>query len=113
MIDAVNRVIDEQVFDQQGRRLRAKGVVNLPDLRAPHDQGMPLIGANAVDALAEIDAVEPVTVRLVVLEADERQSANIDRLARAVGLADRQRQVEPATARRLETISVAIVLARD
>ena len=50
---------------------------------------------------------------LVVLEADERQRADVDVLARAVGLADREVELERARRRRLEAEAVLVVLGGD
>ena len=58
------------------------------------DERMPRVGADAVDAFAEVEAVQAVAVGLVVLEADERQRADVDLLRAAVGLLDREGQVE-------------------
>ena len=72
--------------------LRPERVVQFPDLGAANHERMPLVGADAVDAFADVDAVEPVAVGFVVLEADERQRANVDGLLGAVRLHDRKRR---------------------
>ncbi len=92
---------------------RPEGVMDAPELHAADDERMPRVRPDAVDALAEVEAVQPLAVRLVVLEADERQRANVDRLALAVRLHDRQRELEGAGLRGLEAEAVAVVFAGD
>ena len=71
------------------------------------------VRADAVDALAEVEAIQPVAVGLVVVEADERQRANVDLFPRAVGLHDRQGRVELTGLGRLEAEAVVVVLTGD
>jgi hypothetical protein len=63
--------------------------VQLPDLRPAEDERVPLIRADPIDALPEIDPVQAVSVSLVVLEPDEGQGPNVHRLAHSVRLHDR------------------------
>src|SRR5262249_1975348 len=111
VVDAIRRPVDSHVLHQERRRLRAKGVVDLPYLHITDHERVFLVRADAVDALAEVETIEAVAVGLVVLEADERQRANVDRLAAAIGLLDGKRQAEPAGARGLEAVAVALVFA--
>ena len=89
--------MDRQVLDEQVWHLRPEGVVDVPDLQVADDERVPGVRADAVDALAEVHPVEPVAgVHLVVLEPDERQRSDVGRLAGAVGLADREDELQGA-----------------
>ena len=61
---------------------------------------MPRIGPHPVDALPQITTVD-LRVRLVPLEADERQSADIGRLGTAIRALDGQAQIQCLARRRL------------
>jgi len=87
--------------------------MHVPDLRIAHHERVFRVGADAVDTLAQVDPVQSVGVGLVVLEAHERQRADVGGLARAVGLHDRKGRLERTAGRRLEAVAVAVVFAAD
>src|SRR5262249_50759258 len=62
-------------------------------------------------AAAQVEGVAPLAVGLVVLEAEERQRADVHLLAAAVGLLHEQRRVEAGGLRRLEEVAVLVPLA--
>src|SRR5688572_21465451 len=88
--------------------------MHVPDLEVSHDKGMPRVGAGAVYALAQIDAVQPAAaMSFVVVKAHERKLANVDSARRTVGLLHVEHK-RLATARRgLETEAVLIVIGGD
>jgi hypothetical protein len=57
--------------------------------------------------------VPPLAVALVVLEANERQRADVHLLAAAVRLEDGQDRVEIGGLRRLEEVAVFVALTGD
>src|SRR5262245_45471050 len=69
------------------------------------------VRADAIDAFTEVEAIQALAMRLVVLEAHKRKRANIDLPNGAVGLPDRQGQLEGAGLRCLEAEAVAVVFA--
>ena len=88
--------------------------MRLPCAQIPHCERMLAVAAHrAVVVVAEVETVEPLRVRLVILKPDERQRADIalDRLA--VFAADSQHGIEAARLRNLESEAVFLVLARD
>jgi hypothetical protein len=75
--------------------------VRIPDEQVADDERVPRVRADAADALAEIDGVMPgVRMAFVVVEADERQRADIDAFLRAVGLLDGEDERERLRRRR-------------
>src|SRR5262249_53985994 len=112
-VDAVGGTVGAQVLDEDTRRLRAGSVMNLPYLHVLDDEWVSLVPSDSGDALAEVETVQAIAMGLVVLEADERQGADVRGPARAIGLLDRQCEVEGAAARCLKTVAVAVVLAGD
>ena len=75
-----------------GRGLRPERIVNFPDFCVSQDERMPRIGADAVDSFPKVDAVQPVTMGFVVLEADKRKRANVYVFDVAIRLTHRQGQ---------------------
>src|ERR1700722_10680372 len=71
------------------------------------------VRADTVDALAEIEAVQALVVRFVVVEADEWQRSDIRLLQFAVRLLDGKGQLQAARRRGLIAVDVAVVLAGD
>src|SRR5262245_13595440 len=89
--------------------------MGLPKLRVADHERMSAVRANALDPCPQVEAVAAVAVRLVVLEADERQGADIDLLAAAVGLLHREGDCGGPTddGCGVEAIAVVVVLAGD
>src|SRR5207302_9301657 len=86
--------------------------MHFPYLHVLDDEWVPGVGPDARHALAEVEAIQPIAVRLVALEAHKGQGANVDALLRPIGLLDAQARVESTRLRRLEAVAVAAVLAR-
>src|SRR5262245_8071829 len=94
--------------------------MDVPATHVLDDEGMPGVRAHAIDALltfaaktAEIERMTPLAVGFVVLEADERQGADIDFLLAAVGLTNVKSGVEFRGLHHLESIAVLIAFAGD
>src|ERR1051325_3539715 len=64
-------------------------------------------------AAAEVEAVPALAVRLVPLEADERQRADVRLLAASIWLHHRQLWIEVRRLRRLEKVAVLVAVAGD
>ena len=111
MVDAVDRPDDLQVLGQDARNLGTEGVVDVPKLGVPQNQGVFHVRSHVVDPFPEVDAVESLAVGLVVLEAHERQGPDVDLAPLAVGLQHRHLQIHLARPRGFEAIAVAVVLA--
>ena len=58
--------------------------MDLPDSQVPHHERVPRVGPDAVNSIAQVEAIQAVAVGLVVVEPHERQRANVDDLVRAV-----------------------------
>src|SRR5262249_48969063 len=84
------------------------------DLEIANDERMLGVGSDAIHPFAEVDAVEAdVAVDLVVVEADERDRADVDLPEAAVRLLDAQVRVEAAPLGRLEAEAVLAALGGD
>src|SRR5579871_5398449 len=88
--------------------------MRVPDFQVADDERMLGVRPDALDALAEIDAVESRrAVDLVVVEPHERQRANVNRLLAAVGLEHREFKLLGARRGRLVAEAVLATLRRD
>src|SRR5262249_14537040 len=118
--DAIFRVVDLEAVEQDTGRDGMDGPVDVPRPQVADDERMFLVRPDAIDvgraerhAAAEVEAVATLTMRLVVLEADEGQFADVDLLALTVGLQDRQDGVEVLRLWRLEEVAVLVALGGD
>src|SRR5262249_42167020 len=114
VVNAVVGSVQRQSFYEQRRYLRPEPVVRVPDLQVADDEGVLRVRADAIDAFTEIDAVETRrAVHFVVIEADERQRADIDRLAATIRLLDREDELLRAAGGGLIAEAVVTALGGD
>jgi len=52
--------VDHHVLHAQRRHLRAEAIVRVPDLHVANDERVLRVGADLVDAFAEVEPVEPL-----------------------------------------------------
>src|SRR5262245_58447180 len=69
------------------------------------------VGRAEGNAAAQVEAVPALTMRGVVLESNERQRADIDRLLAAVGLLDSEHRIEIGSLGGLEKVTVLVAFA--
>src|SRR5262249_37137432 len=94
--------------------------VHVPRAIVPDHKGMLFIGTDAIDvrlaernAAPEVERVPPLTVRLIVLEADKWKRAHVHFFLAAVGLQHWQDRVEVVGLGHLEKVTVLVALTGD
>ena len=105
MVDAVVAAPNLHAVHVDRRRLHAEPVVHFPDFHIADDEGVQPVRAEAVHALAEVEAVAAVAVRFVVIEAHERQHAQIELPAFAIGQQNRLRGLHRGGIGRFEAVT--------
>src|SRR5688572_4842334 len=93
-VDAISVAPDLEPIHEDELHVGTKAVARLPRSVVAQNERVLLVAADAHAGVAELETVQPSTMRLVVLEAEERQGAHVNVLDASFGQSQGQSGIE-------------------